>query len=196
MKDLDSVTLCDVTHHVVAMPIAAVVDLVNGWGTVPRLAAGEQDQELPSFAELAGRFGALAPLARRATAAELQRVADLVYPVFASSQTAKRASVVGALLTKAGVRPGLRATGDGLEAGWVVDDAAQSILAAAAGAVYTQLAEHAPERLGTCTGRRCADAYVDASPGGRRRYCSVTCQNRARVAAFRRRHSSSTRTGS
>ena len=36
---------------------------------------------------------------------------------------------------------------------------------------------------------RCADAYVDASPGAHRRYCSVTCQNRERVAAFRRRRS-------
>jgi predicted RNA-binding Zn ribbon-like protein len=178
------------------MPIAAVVDLVNGWGTVPRLEAGEQDQELPSFAELAGRFGVLATLAGGATAAELQRVADLVYPVFAASTAAQRASLVDSLLTEAGVRPGLRATGDGLEAGWVVDDSAQSILAAAAGTLYAQLTEHAPERLGTCTGRRCADAYVDASPGGHRRYCSVTCQNRARVATFRRRHSTSTRTGS
>ncbi|MFI7320176.1 CGNR zinc finger domain-containing protein [Streptomyces venezuelae] len=42
-------------------------------------------------------------------------------------------------------------------------------------------------RIGTCTGGHCADVYVDQSPGGRRRFCSVTYQNRARVAAFRSR---------
>ena len=34
---------------------------------------------------------------------------------------------------------------------------------------------------------QCADVYVDASPTHDRRYCSVTCQNRARVAAYRAR---------
>ncbi|MFI1676368.1 CGNR zinc finger domain-containing protein [Streptomyces sp. NPDC020607] len=42
-------------------------------------------------------------------------------------------------------------------------------------------------RIGIRTGGHCADVYVDQSPGGRRRFCSVTCQNRARVAAFRSR---------
>jgi len=31
------------------------------------------------------------------------------------------------------------------------------------------------------------NSYIDASPGGQRRFCSVTCQNRARVAAWRQR---------
>ncbi|WP_374119541.1 CGNR zinc finger domain-containing protein [Streptomyces sp. RKAG290] len=41
--------------------------------------------------------------------------------------------------------------------------------------------------MGTCAGERCVDVYIDQSPGGRRRFCSVTCQNRTRVAAFRSR---------
>src|ERR687893_781219 len=36
--------------------------------------------------------------------------------------------------------------------------------------------------------RQCADVYVDTSPAGRRRFCCLTCQNRARAAAFRQRH--------
>ncbi|HWT25192.1 MAG TPA: CGNR zinc finger domain-containing protein [Solirubrobacteraceae bacterium] len=51
-----------------------------------------------------------------------------------------------------------------------------------------QLAEQDSERLGTCASARCGDVFVDASPGARRRFCSVTCQSRERVAAFRRRN--------
>jgi predicted RNA-binding Zn ribbon-like protein len=53
--------------------------------------------------------------------------------------------------------------------------------------VRAQLAEHDPQRLGTCAARGCGDAFVDTSPGAHRRFCSVTCQSRERVAAFRRR---------
>ena len=61
------------------------------------------------------------------------------------------------------------------------------LTAAAALTLRDQLATRDPDRIGTCTGRRCADAYIDASPAGQRRFCSVTCQNRARVAAWRER---------
>jgi len=44
--------------------------------------------------------------------------------------------------------------------------------------------------MGVCSGHRCADAYIDTSPAGRRRFCSVTCQSRARVAAWRRQRRS------
>jgi predicted RNA-binding Zn ribbon-like protein len=74
-----------------------------------------------------------------------------------------------------------------LRAGWLVDDPRHAVLAAAAVTLRAQLSGHPGQRLGTCTGRRCADVYVDTSPGGRRRFCSIPCQNRARVAAFRSR---------
>ena len=70
---------------------------------------------------------------------------------------------------------------------WHVDDPRNALLAAAALTLRHQLAHHDPNRLGVCTGRDCADAYIDASPAGQRRFCSVTCQNRARVAAWRHR---------
>jgi len=71
-----------------------------------------------------------------------------------------------------------------------VDDARQALPAAAALTLRHQLAGHDAARVGVCCGRRCADAYIDASPGGRRRFSSVTCQNRARVAAWRQRRGS------
>ena len=47
------------------------------------------------------------------------------------------------------------------------------ILAAAAIALHAQLGEHDADRLGTCAGDRCADAYIDASPAGDRRFCRI-----------------------
>lgn len=43
------------------------------------------------------------------------------------------------------------------------------------------------ERLGLCTAPDCDRAYVDTSRNGTRRFCSTTCQNRVKTAAFRAR---------
>jgi predicted RNA-binding Zn ribbon-like protein len=42
-------------------------------------------------------------------------------------------------------------------------------------------------RLGMCTAPRCDRVYVDTSRNGTRRFCSTTCQNRVKTAAFRSR---------
>jgi predicted RNA-binding Zn ribbon-like protein len=43
------------------------------------------------------------------------------------------------------------------------------------------------DRLGICTAPRCDRVYVDTSRNGTRRYCSTSCQNRVKTAAFRAR---------
>jgi predicted RNA-binding Zn ribbon-like protein len=43
-------------------------------------------------------------------------------------------------------------------------------------------------RLGTCGSVDCDRVFLDASKNGSRRFCSTTCQNRVKAAAFRRRH--------
>ena len=43
------------------------------------------------------------------------------------------------------------------------------------------------DRLGTCAAADCGRAYFDLSKNGSRRFCSTTCQNRVKAAAFRRR---------
>lgn len=73
---------------------------------------------------------------------------------------------------------------------WSVDDPDRAGLAAAALALRAHLAAH-PGRLGVCADEKCADVYADASPAGHRRFCSLTCQNRTRTAAFRRRRARS-----
>ena len=42
-------------------------------------------------------------------------------------------------------------------------------------------------RIGVCTAPRCDRVYVDASRNGTRRFCSTSCQNRVKTAAFRAR---------
>lgn len=165
-----------------AMSLSGLVDLVNGWGTVPRREAGEADWPFPPVADLDGRLGLIAT--PPPTDRVLIQVADRIYPVFGAEVSDERAALVDRMLAETAVRPALPACGD---PAWAVAAPDRALLAAAAVALRTQLAEHAADRLGVCRGRRCADVYVDASPGGHRRFCSVTCQNRARVAAFRAR---------
>ncbi|NEB74779.1 CGNR zinc finger domain-containing protein [Streptomyces sp. SID14478] len=91
------------------------------------------------------------------------------------------------MLRESGVRPVLDAEGGLPRPAWAVEEGRRAVIAAAAVTLWHFLGDHGFDRIGVCTGRRCADVYVDVSPGGRRRFCSVTCQNRARVAAFRSR---------
>jgi predicted RNA-binding Zn ribbon-like protein len=43
------------------------------------------------------------------------------------------------------------------------------------------------DRLGSCEREGCDRVFVDVSKNGSRRFCSTACQNRVKVAAFRRR---------
>jgi predicted RNA-binding Zn ribbon-like protein len=142
------------------MPLDELVQLVNEWGTLPRRFDGRADTTADP---------------------ELTTLADELHPIFATP--GERAARVTTLLETTGVRPILDAD---LTPAWLVPDARQARRAAAALALREQLAEH-PGRIGTCADRQCADVYVDLSPAGRRRFCCLTCQNRSRAAAFRRR---------
>ena len=171
------------------MPLDTLVDLVNGWGSQPRVEAGEAQQDYPPLQDLLVRAGAPGQIAAAVTDTDLRRVADLLYPVFATTGITERATLVTDLLATVGVRPALHTVGAEIQPTWLIPDSRDAILAAAATALHAQLIDHAPDRLGTCAGQRCADAYIDASPAGDRRFCSVTCQTRTRVTAFRRRKS-------
>ena len=94
------------------------------------------------------------------------------------------------LLTETAIRPALELNDGQPAETWLVPAAGEGLAAAAALTLRHHLAAADPSRLGICEGRRCADAYIDTSPAARRRFCSVTCQNRARVAAWRRQRRS------
>jgi len=175
-----------------------LVWLVNEWGSAPRAAAGEEQAPYPDTgllaALLAGSGVRDCPPELLADPA-LTQVADRLHAVFAAPALSERVVLVSGLLAETGVRPALDLddgrpgeAGDGCPAEtWRVEDPRQAVPAAAALTLRHQLAGHDPGRVGVCSGRDCADAYIDASPSARRRFCSVTCQNRARVAAWRQR---------
>jgi predicted RNA-binding Zn ribbon-like protein len=164
------------------MSMALLVRVVNAWATPARHGRGEQDAPVPSPDEMAGDL----PGAGRLAAADLVAIADQLYPVFALPDASERAQLVTRLLAGTAARPALLADPD-LHSGWLIDDERDAGLAAAALALRAHLGDGSAPRLGICADPACADAYVDASPAGRRRFCSITCQNRSRVAAFRRR---------
>jgi len=160
------------------MPPDLLVWLVNEWGAAPRAAAGEEGTPYPDPAPLG------VP-----SAVDLPAVADRLHRIFTQTHMNERVELLAILLTESAVRPALTLADGQPRETWQVDDPRQALLASAALTLRHQLAHHDPARIGTCTGRDCADAYIDASPGGQRRFCSVTCQNRARVAAWRGRRS-------
>jgi predicted RNA-binding Zn ribbon-like protein len=166
------------------LPVAALVELVNGWGTVPRARGGERP--CPPAAEFAARHPALRPPGGELDDNLLESAADAAYPVFATTDAQAKALFVTALLEQVGVRPAVTVEGADLRATWLVPRHEDALAASVALGVYEQLLAGAA-RLGTCASSTCGDVYVDASPGAHRRFCSLTCQNRERVAAFRRR---------
>jgi hypothetical protein len=163
------------------MPPDLLVWLVNEWAAVPRAAAGEEDTPYPDPAPL-GTAGA----------SDLAGVAGRLHRIFATPDLTERVRLLATLLAGTGVRPDLTLADDSPHETWHVDDPRDALLAAAALTLRHQLGRHDPARVGVCAGRpslgqHCADAYIDASPAGQRRFCSVTCQNRARIAAWRHR---------
>ncbi len=100
------------------------------------------------------------------------------------------AAQVNALLIRTGARPELErhdgqpwhlhfhAASQSLPDGWA---------AGCATGLAVVLGGHLHDRLGVCTAPRCDRVYVDTSRNGTRRYCSTSCQNRVKTAAFRAR---------
>jgi predicted RNA-binding Zn ribbon-like protein len=120
-------------------------------------------------------------------------VAETLRPVFqavADGRLDDAASQVNGLLARTGARPRLdkhddepwhlhfHGADDSLVTGW------------AAGCVTglaVVLGSDLHGRLGVCTADRCDRVYVDTSRNGTRRFCSTSCQNRIKTAAFRAR---------
>jgi hypothetical protein len=172
-----------------AAPLEFVVQVVNEWGTMPRLAASEQDADYPDFMVIAARFlPAGSPLAGPASDPDLVRIADALFPVFAAETEAAAAAAVNDALALGAQRPRLGLDGGRLSEQWQTV-AAERLLASCMLTMYRQLIQWGDSRrLGLCEATRCVDVYVDLSPTGQRRFCSVNCRDRSRVAAFRARH--------
>ncbi|GAA2332749.1 CGNR zinc finger domain-containing protein [Streptomyces kunmingensis] len=176
-----AVTLTDVS-------LEALTRLVNGWGTLPRQEDGRGEAPHLPVADITARLDLPARVSAALTPTALACAADRLHAVFSAPDSEACAHELTRLLSDSGVRPVMASgTAGTLRAAWNVDDADQALVAAAAITLRKYLVERGFARIGICTGGHCADVYIDQSPGGRRRFCSVACQNRTRVAAFRSR---------
>jgi predicted RNA-binding Zn ribbon-like protein len=119
-------------------------------------------------------------------AAELRAVFEAVSAGMIDDAAAR----VNTLLIRTGARPELErhdgqswhlhyhAADDSLPNGWA---------AGCATGLAVVLGGSGSDRLGVCTAPACDRVYVDTSRNGTRRYCSTSCQNRVKTAAFRAR---------
>ena len=164
-----------------ALDVSHVVAFVNEYADPPREAAGEQETPYPDPAPLLAWPGDL-PLP---AGGDLVKAANAVFPVFAAAREGRAFDELNALLRA--VRPLPVAAPGGLR--WTVGDPADVLPAALATCLLAWLMTHGQARLGTCHAARCVDVYTDSSPAGQRRFCSATCLNRHKVAAYRRRAS-------
>jgi predicted RNA-binding Zn ribbon-like protein len=133
-----------------------------------------------------GKMPAGAAEELRGVAAELRTVFEAV----TRDDVDAAARQVNALLARTGARPWLdnhdgegwhlhfHGRDDGLAIGWA---------AGCATGLAIVLGTEDRGRLGVCTAPRCDRVYVDTSRNGTRRFCSTTCQNRVKTAAFRSR---------
>ncbi|GAA4287428.1 CGNR zinc finger domain-containing protein [Georgenia daeguensis] len=169
----------------VAVPrldISDVVDLVNHYAVRARAAAGDEGKGYRPLREV---LASLAPQVGECSTGELQALADAAYEVFVAAADGRDvAPAVNALLAPAGPTPVLGANGDVV---WEVEEGRSPLRGALGVTLLDWLHTRGAERLGVCGGRRCADAFADASPAGRRKFCSATCLNRHKVAEHRRR---------
>ncbi len=175
--------------------IRVAVDLVNlltpGEDRGRRHVPPEGDERTAAVGTVLRSFGG-----REATweeAAELCFVAAELRGIFEAVSTGAvddAARQVNALLVRTGARPELqRHDGEPWHLHFhAADRSLPNVWAAGcATGLAVVLGGEWHERLGVCTAPRCDRVYVDTSRNGTRRYCSTSCQNRVKTAAFRAR---------
>jgi predicted RNA-binding Zn ribbon-like protein len=177
--------------------VAASVGLINA------LTAGESrgrpyqppdDADLP--ATVAAVLHAVSPATREVSGADAVALRGFagelrtIFEAVSRDDVETAAQQVNKLLAQTGARPALdrhdgegwhlhfHGCDDGLAIGWA---------AGCATGLAIVLGTEDRGRLGVCTAPRCDRVYVDISRNGTRRFCSTSCQNRVKTAAFRSR---------
>lgn len=168
------------------LPIPVLVQVVNQWGDAPRAAAGESADPYPEIGQLRAEHPEIWAHLPQPDPPVLVEVANRIHPVFAAGSGEECARRLNRLVAEAGLAPLLAADAWTVREVWRTAAPGRELLAAAVLSLLEHL-RHEPDasRLSTCHGEACVDVYVDQSPAGRRRYCSLTCQNRARTRAYR-----------
>jgi predicted RNA-binding Zn ribbon-like protein len=142
------------------------------------LRAGMPDTRDVTASELA-EFGAVAAALRS------------VFEAVAADRTDAAAGLVNDMLASTGARPRL-SRHDGKPWHLHFHGAEESLVSGWAAGCATGLAvvlgSEFSGRLGICTAPRCDRVFVDTSRNATRRFCSTSCQNRFKTAAFREAH--------
>jgi predicted RNA-binding Zn ribbon-like protein len=184
------------TSHVDAV-VTVAVSLVNtltpgeSRGRRYEPPAGTNQAAAATAALRTGRPGTRSVTTREAadlaeTAAQLRVVFDAVN----GGAVDAAASQVNTMLAATGARPQLdRHDGEPwhLHFHGATDSLVQGWSAGCATGLAVVLGTELFERLGVCAAPRCDRVYVDVSRNGTRRFCSTSCQNRVKAAAFRAR---------
>lgn len=162
------------------VPAAWLVELVNGYGSRPRVAAARTEEPYPDL-------DCLADLPEATTLGEerLIGVADRLWPLFASADSSERTAVINDLLVRSRLTPYLDHEA---RARWSTSlNAPGKLVTAGCVTTLMEVVAHGGwRRIGTCEGEDCLDVHL-ALPGRSRRYCSTTCLNRARIRSYRAR---------
>ena len=186
----------DFTSHIETI-VTAAVNLVNA--VTPGEARGRAFEQ-PTGKELQeaireavrGRRP-VTPAISAADAAQLTELAGWLRSAFDSIERGDvdaAAITLNALLAETGARPQLdRHDGEPwhLHFHGRSDTVAQGWAAGCVTGLAIVLGTDIYDRLGVCTAPRCDRVYVDTSRNGTRRFCSTSCQNRVKAAAFRAR---------
>ncbi len=159
--------------------------LVNAPATVAGYQAVVDEYTQPTSAVSTEHAAALADWADRLRAVFANPGPD---PDRADPDLDRRVDAINALLAVAASRPFV-SRHDGLAphlhyAG-VADDIVTRLRARTAAGLAHLLCEDGPDRFGCCRRAGCGAVFVDTSRNGRRRFCSLRCANRVRVAEHR-----------
>lgn len=186
----------DFTSHVETI-VTAAVNLVNA--VTPGDAHGREFDQ-PTGEQLRRAIGEAlragkpqAPDVTERDAKDLTAVAGwlrVVFDAVSSGDLDAAALTLNALLAETGAHPQLdRHDGEPwhLHFHGGTDTLAQGWAAGCVTGLAIFLGTEMHDRLGVCTAPRCDRVYVDVSRNGTRRFCSTSCQNRVKAAAFRAR---------
>lgn len=159
-------------------PIDFVVEVVNAWSPTVRTVADDYSP-YPDLDDVCAAHD-VEPH-RTISDDTIAELAEATHRMFSTNR--RPIGKLGDLVARLDAKAAIDADG----AGWRVPPAQWLH-----GAVLGGLVEHARtdpllDRLGTCTAHRCVDAYLDATQAATKKYCSGTCQTRAKAAARRSR---------
>lgn len=168
--------------HYTDVSVDLAVDLVNAFSDGAGTLAELRGLLGPHMQSLAGLSAGDLPAVRK--------LAVQLRDVFTASEPEAAAAILNGLLDRVNALPQLVAhDGEDWHLHFAPPGATPQRLLAATTAMGLAIVitEHGMDRLGVCDADTCADVYVDTSRNRSRRYCSLTCSNRANVAAHRAR---------